>query len=55
MNTIKETLEAYLNKPPKYKPLYTEIDDIVAFTDFEGVDMPVPLKVKIDMIAEDEE
>lgn len=55
MSTIKETLEAYLNKPPKYKPLYTEIDDIVAFTDFEGVDMPVPLKVKIDMIAEDEE
>ncbi|HMY80877.1 MAG TPA: PD-(D/E)XK nuclease family protein [Candidatus Absconditabacterales bacterium] len=53
MTNIKETLEAYLANPPSYIPLHTEIDDIVAFTDFEGIDMPVPLKVKIDMIAED--
>lgn len=55
IQTIKETLESYFANPPKYKPLYTEIDDVVEFTDFTWEDMPVPLKVKIDMIAEDEE
>lgn len=55
LETIKETLESYLSNPPKYKPLYTEIDDIVEFTDFSWEDMPVPIKTKIDMIAEDEE
>jgi len=48
-------LEAYFSNPPKYKPLYTDIDDVIEFTDFSAEDMPVPLKVKIDMIAEDEE
>lgn len=47
-------MEAYLDNPPKYKPLFTEIDDKVEFTDFDGTEMPLPLKVKIDMIAEDE-
>lgn len=55
MVAITETLEAYLNNPPQYKPLFTEIDDLISFTDFEGIDMPLPLKVKIDMIAEDME
>lgn len=55
IETIKETLESYFANPPKYKPLYTEIDDVIEFTDFSAEDMPVPLKVKIDMIAEDEE
>ncbi len=55
LETIKETLESYFSNPPKYKPLYTEIDDIVEFTDFSWEDMPVPIKTKIDMIAEDEE
>ncbi len=53
ITTIKETLEAYLQKPPQYKPLFTEVDDLISFTDFEGIDMPIPLKVKMDMVAED--
>jgi len=55
MATIKETIEAYVEKPPQYKPLYIEAEDIVDFSDFEGEEMSIPLKVKIDMIAEDDQ
>lgn len=42
----------YLENEPNIRPLHSEESAMVEFCDFEGQEMPLPIKGKPDLIAE---
>lgn len=53
VEAVNTVLTEYMAKPPVMDPLYIEYSDVFTFSDLEGVEMPFPIKVKIDWIGRD--
>lgn len=52
VNDAKSARNWYLDCLPLYRPIHTEVEDIFDFFDADWNEMPLPVKAKIDLIAE---